>query len=75
MDPKLIARINELARKSRTPEGLTPEEKAEQARLRAEYLAAFRKNFENQLGSITIQEPNGQRHKLVRRDGPKGPVS
>ena len=31
-----VARINELARKSRTPEGLTEEEKAEQAALRRE---------------------------------------
>ena len=33
-----IERINELARKSRT-EGLTPEEKAEQQKLRQEYIA------------------------------------
>ncbi len=75
MDRKLIERINELARKSRTPEGLSGEEKAEQARLRGEYLAAFRKNLEAQLNGITIQEPNGERHKLTRIDTPEKPVS
>ena len=42
MEQSRIDRINELARKSRTEEGLTPEEKEEQARLRQEYVAAFR---------------------------------
>ena len=33
MTQEKIARINELARKSKTPEGLTPAEKAEQQTL------------------------------------------
>ena len=37
MDPKKIARINELAKKKKT-EGLTSEEKVEQAKLREEYI-------------------------------------
>ena len=37
MDPKKIDRINELAKKKKT-EGLTPEEKVEQAKLREEYI-------------------------------------
>ena len=37
MDEKKVARINELAKKSRTPEGLTPAEKEEQNALRMEY--------------------------------------
>ena len=37
MDPKKIARINELAKKKKT-EGLTPEEAVEQAKLREEYI-------------------------------------
>ena len=36
MEQAKIDRINELARKARTPEGLTPEEAAEQDRLRKE---------------------------------------
>jgi uncharacterized protein YnzC (UPF0291/DUF896 family) len=46
-----LARINELARKSKhTP--LDPEEKEEQRVLRAEYLANFREGFRAQLASI-----------------------
>ena len=39
-----IDRINELARKSKA-EGLTEEEKAEQAKLRQEYIAACKSNL------------------------------
>ncbi len=49
-----ITRINELARKSKTPEGLTSEEKEEQIQLRQEYIAAFRKNLKAQLDMIEI---------------------
>ena len=48
MRKELIDRINELAHKKKA-EGLTEEEKIEQAELRAEYLAEFRKNFRRQL--------------------------
>ncbi|MDR2131729.1 MAG: DUF896 domain-containing protein [Clostridiales Family XIII bacterium] len=48
-----LARINELARKSkRTP--LSPEEKEEQRVLRAEYLKNFRESFRARLESIEI---------------------
>lgn len=50
----LTKRINELARKSKA-EGLTEEEKAEQARLRQEFLAKFRANFRAQLENIEIR--------------------
>ena len=67
MDKESIARINELARKSRT-EGLTPEETAEQQALRKEYLAGFRENMRQVLDGIIIQEPDGTRHKLTPKD-------
>lgn len=51
---ELIDRINELARKKKA-EGLTDEEIIEQAKLRKEYLAAFRKNFKAQLDNIDIE--------------------
>ena len=41
MEQKKIDRINELARKSKA-EGLTDEERVEQAQLRSEYIAAYR---------------------------------
>lgn len=59
MKQERIDRINELARKSRTPEGLTEAEKAEQAALRAEYIASFRNNLRSQLENTSIQRPDG----------------
>lgn len=66
-----LARINELSRKSRTPEGLTPEEQAEQKALREEYLAAFRKNLEGELSRTYVLEPDGTKRPLRRREDKK----
>lgn len=54
MTKEKIDRINELARKSRTAEGLTESEKAEQAALRQEYRDGVRANLEGQLKNIEI---------------------
>jgi uncharacterized protein YnzC (UPF0291/DUF896 family) len=54
----LIKRINELSRKSKT-EGLTPEEKEEQTKLRNEYRALVIGNLSSQLDGIKIQHPDG----------------
>lgn len=59
-----IARINALAKKSRTPEGLTEAEKAEQQTLRASYIASFRESLKSQLDSTIVVEPDGTRHRL-----------
>ena len=67
MTEEKIARINELARKSKTV-GLTPEEKAEQAVLRKEYLAAIRKSLEAQLDNIYILEEDGSETKLIKKE-------
>jgi len=63
-----IARINELARKARTLEGLTAEETAEQAALRREYAAAFRTSLQSQLDNTWVVEPDGTKHRLPKRD-------
>ncbi len=60
-----IARINELYHKSQG-QGLSPEEREEQARLRREYLDSIRANMKNQLESIVIQYPDGTREKLKK---------
>ena len=65
-----IKRINELARKSRTPEGLTEEEKAEQSALRMAYVAAFRESLKSTLDATVIQEPDGTRHRLTQKEDP-----
>ena len=65
MDEK-IARINALAHKAKA-EGLTDEEKSEQAILRKAYVDAFRQSLEGQLDSITVVEKDGSRHKLEKK--------
>lgn len=67
MTEEKIKRINELAKKSKT-EGLTEAEKSEQQQLRAEYIAAYRKSLEAQLGSIVVQNPDGSRTKLQKKN-------
>ena len=54
----LTDRINELSRKSKTV-GLTEEEKAEQARLRDEFRAIFRRNFGLQLENTKFVDEKG----------------
>ena len=56
---ELIRRINELARKAKSPEGLTPEEAEEREALRKDYIRAFRENLRSQLERIDIQNPDG----------------
>ncbi|ABZ85325.1 conserved domain protein [Heliomicrobium modesticaldum Ice1] len=51
---ELIDRINYLSRKSRTPEGLTEEEKAEQARVRREYVDAIKARVKDTLDRVEI---------------------
>ncbi len=64
---ELIARINELSRKSRTPEGLTYVEKAERELLRKDYLARFRASMKAQLDNTVIVYPDGTRKPLRKQ--------
>lgn len=66
-----LARINELARKSKA-EGLTEAEKAEQAELRRVYIEAVRRNLRGQLDNIDILEKNGTVVNLGERYGKRG---
>ena len=67
MTKESIDRINELARKSKT-EGLTEEEKAEQAALRKEYLADIRKSLEATLSNVYFVEEDGSQTQLKKKD-------
>lgn len=62
-----LKRINELAAKEKA-EGLTPEEKAEQAVLRKEYLAQFRANFRGILDNTSIKRPDGTVETLKKKN-------
>ena len=66
MKKEKVLRINELARKSKTEEGLTPEEKEEQARLREEYIIDFRKSMGMILDNTVIEYPDGTRKSLKK---------
>ncbi|MCE4148200.1 MULTISPECIES: DUF896 domain-containing protein [Bacillus amyloliquefaciens group] len=53
-----IARINELAQKAKS-NTITDEEKAEQKKLRQEYLKGFRSSMKNTLKSVKVIDPEG----------------
>ena len=74
MTKEKIARINELAHKSKST-GLTEAEKAEQQALRKEYLDDMKASLRAQLANTSIQEPDGTIHKVTRRTDIKEPRS
>lgn len=59
-----IARINVLARKAKT-EGLSEEEKAEQAQLRRDYIDSVVGNLKGQLDNTYVVDENGKKTKLT----------
>ena len=63
---KLIERINYLSRKSKA-EGLSNEEKEEQARLRQEYIKAFRQGVQNTLSNVYVVNEKGNKKKLEKK--------
>jgi uncharacterized protein YnzC (UPF0291/DUF896 family) len=71
MTQEKIARINELAKKAKTADGLTAEEAAEQKTLREEYIAGFRASMKAQLDNTYIVDEKGNKTKLH----PKKPLN
>ena len=67
MDKSKISRINELARKSKE-NGLTEDEKIEQAKLRREYIDSMKNNLEAQLNQIRIVDEHGNQRKLRKKE-------
>lgn len=68
MEAGKIDRINELYHKFQSV-GLTEEEKAEQAKLRREYIEAIRGSLRNNLNNISIKEPDGSITDLGKKYG------
>ena len=68
MNEEKIARINELARKSKA-EGLTEAERQEQALLRQEFIANVRRNLKAQLDSIDLVDEDGNIENLGEKYG------
>ena len=63
---KLIKSINELYAKSKN-EGLTGEEKVEQAELRKKYIQSFRQGVVNTMENVRIVDKDGNKKKLERK--------
>ena len=57
---KQIERINELARKKKTAEGLTPAEQTEQNQLRRLYIDSFKDNLRAQLETVKLVDDQGK---------------
>ena len=67
MEQKQIDRINELARKAKTPEGLTEWERMEQAALRREYIDSVVGNLARELDNTYVVDEHGNKRKLRRK--------
>ena len=67
MTEEKIKRRTELARKQKS-EGLTEEEKAEQFKLRREYIDAYKQSLIAQLENTYILEPDGTKRKVGRKN-------
>lgn len=69
MNRQQIERINELARKAKTAEGLAEEEKAEQAVLRRAYIDSVLGNLKGQLDHTYLMDEQGRKRKLKKKEG------
>ena len=67
MIPAKLERINELAKKAKM-EGLTEDEKIEQKKLREEYIGEFKASLRGMLENTYIQEKDGTKRKLEKKD-------
>ncbi len=74
MTDEKINRINELYRKSQA-EGLTEDEKKEQAILRKEFVASVKSNLRSQLNNIDMVNEDGSIENLGEKYGKKGITS
>jgi len=68
MEKHDIDRINELYHKAKN-EGLTADEKAEQALLRKTYIETIRKNMRANLNNISVIEEDGTVTDLGKKHG------
>ncbi len=67
MDQKKIDRINQLARRVKAGESLTPEELAERDTLRREYIDSVKASLVGHLDNTYIMAPDGTKRKLPRK--------
>jgi len=68
MDDKIIARINELAKKAKDG-ALTENEKVEQQALRCAYVAAIRGDLRATLDNAYVLDENGKERPIKKKEG------
>ena len=64
---EVILRINYLAAKAKTPQGLTPEELAERDKLRRIYIDNVKASLVGHLENTYIVDPDGKKHKIEKK--------
>lgn len=64
---KVIARINELAKKAKS-EGLTPDELSERDKLRRIYIDNVKSNLVEHLENTYIVRPDGTKEKVCQKN-------
>lgn len=64
---EVIKRINELARKVKSGEELTPEELSERDRLRRIYIDSVKANLAGSLENTYIVQPDGTKVKVEKK--------
>ena len=69
MDQKQIDRINERARKAKSPEGLAKGEGEERAGLRREYIDSVLGSLKGQLDNTYLVDEKGNKKKLKEKGG------
>lgn len=69
MEQSKIDRINELARKAKTAEGLTEAERVERDGLRREYIDSVVGNLRRELDNTWVVDAQGNKRKLEPKKG------
>lgn len=64
---QVIARINELAAKNKTPQGLTPAELQERDKLRRIYIDNVKASLVGHLENTYLVDPDGTKHKVEKK--------
>ena len=67
MEQKKIDRINDLARRVKAGDTLTPGELAERDALRREYIDSVKASLTGHLENTYFVDPDGTKHKLKKR--------
>lgn len=70
MTQEKIDRINQLARKAKTADGLSPDEVSERSALRLEYVLSIRNNLTAQLDNTYFLNEDGTKTKLQKKSDP-----